>query len=62
MGDIVNLRSIRKRIQRDARAQRAAGNRVKNGISKSARVQIQASVVNACRYLDGHRIEARAVQ
>lgn len=57
MGDIVNLRTIRKRATRARDAERAAENRVKHGRSKVERLFAAARGDKARRDLDQHRIE-----
>jgi uncharacterized protein DUF4169 len=56
MGDIVNLRTARKRAKRQAAAQTAAANRLVHGRSKAARELTTARAAKNRRNLDGHRI------
>jgi hypothetical protein len=57
MGDIVNLRTARKRAKRHVAEQKAANNRAAHGRSKSERTQSQSQNDKAHRGLDQHRIE-----
>ena len=57
MGDVVNLRTARKRATRARDAARAADNRATHGRSKIERLLSEARVDKARRELDQHRIE-----
>jgi hypothetical protein len=57
MGDIVNLRTARKRAKRQVAAQTAAANRTVHGRSKAARKLTTARAAKIRRDHDGHRIE-----
>jgi hypothetical protein len=57
MGDVVNLRTIRKRAARQQAAERAAANRVLHGMPKSERTLLKANKKKAERALDEHRID-----
>lgn len=57
MGEVVNLRTIRKRVKRDKAAERAAENRVFYGMSKAERKRLAAESEKAGRDLDQHRID-----
>jgi hypothetical protein len=55
MGEIVNLRRVRKAKARDAAAQAAAGNRALHGQSKQAREAVRQETVRVLQRLEGHR-------
>ena len=57
MGEVVNLRKVRKQIKRRDDAERAAANRLVHGRSKAERSLETARSTKIDRYLDGHRIE-----
>lgn len=57
MGDVVNLRTHRKRAARQKAEERAAENRVIHGMSKADRAQIKSEKDKAKRELDLHRID-----
>lgn len=57
MGDIVNLRTARKRIKRLKAEQTATANRLTFGRTKAERTQTRASSDKVQRNLDQHRIE-----
>ena len=57
MGDLVNLRTERKRMQRRAAAQAAAANRLLHGSSKPARELERARAEKMKRDMEGLRIE-----
>jgi hypothetical protein len=57
MGEVVNLRKVRKQLKRRNDAERAAENRVVHGRSKAERSLEEARSTKIDRYLDGHRIE-----
>jgi hypothetical protein len=57
MGDVVNLRTIRKRAARARDAQSAEENRVLHGRSKAERQLAEARGDKARRNLDQHRID-----
>lgn len=56
MGDVVNLRLIRKRKARGEASAAAGENRARHGEAKSGRKLRQARAESAVRHLDGHRI------
>lgn len=56
MGDIVNLRTERKRAKRHRAEQEAASNRLVHGRSKTERALAQARDEKARKSLDRHRI------
>ncbi|MGE3144197.1 MAG: DUF4169 family protein [Pseudorhodoplanes sp.] len=57
MGDIVNLRKVRKKAARAKQADRAAQNRLSHGRSKAERLGDQARRDLLLRNLDRHRLE-----
>jgi hypothetical protein len=57
MGDLVNLRTARKRAKRRQAEQAAASNRQAHGRSKAERAFEQSRGDKARRGLDQHRIE-----
>ena len=57
MAEIVNLRSARKRAERQRHEERAASNRLAHGTSKAERSLAEAHNDKASRHLDLHRIE-----
>ena len=56
MGDIVNFRKARKRLERELDVQRAAENRVRHGRGKVERELVNARETKARRELEQHRI------
>lgn len=56
MAEIVNLRSARKRRQREDAEAEAAANRVRHGLPKAARAVAGIETERAARDLDGHRL------
>ncbi|MEX6505131.1 DUF4169 family protein [Jiella sp. M17.18] len=57
MGDVVNLRQVRKRRARDAAERAASDNRVKFGTPKALREAAKAERDRAAHRLDGARRE-----
>ncbi|MFL9826754.1 DUF4169 family protein [Rhodoplanes sp. SY1] len=57
MGEIVNLRKVRKRKDREEAAERAGQNRVLHGMPKAERTVLAARKDKADRTLDQHRLE-----
>jgi len=57
MGDLVNLRTERKRAERRQAAQAAARNRLVHGRPKAERALEQARSEKARRSLDQHRMQ-----
>ena len=57
MGDVVNLRTHRKRAERKRKANRAAERRVQHGKTKAERLVTAARKKRAERDLDLHRLE-----
>ncbi|WP_026606086.1 DUF4169 family protein [Methylocapsa acidiphila] len=58
MGEIVNLRRVRKTKARAAEAADAAANRVKFGQSRAERAGVEAQLAADARRLDAHRRES----
>jgi len=56
MGDIVNLRRARKRLERGHKEAEAAANRLAFGIKKSERRRITNETEKADRELEAHRL------
>jgi hypothetical protein len=57
MGDLVNLRTARKRVKRRQAEQTAASNRLEHGRSKANRVLEQSRSDKAFNQLEQHRIK-----
>jgi hypothetical protein len=57
MGEIVNLRKVRKELKKRDDATRAAQNRTAHGRTKSERALETARAAKIDRHLDGHKIE-----
>jgi regulator of protease activity HflC (stomatin/prohibitin superfamily) len=57
MGDVVNLRTARKRVKRRQAEQEAQANRLAHGQPKAERALSEAHSDKARRDLDQHRIE-----
>jgi hypothetical protein len=57
MGDLVNLRTARKRAKRRQAEQQAASNRLVRGRSKAERALTQSQSDKARTDLDQHRID-----
>jgi hypothetical protein len=57
MGDIVNLRRVRKKAERQFAEQKASANRLLHGRSKAERKLEAKRDAKAGRDLDRHRIE-----
>ncbi|MGA2412065.1 MAG: DUF4169 family protein [Candidatus Binataceae bacterium] len=57
MGELVSLRSARKRQKRRQAEQVAAGNRLSHGRTKAERTKTQSISDKAHRSLDQHRVE-----
>ena len=57
MGDIVSLRSARKRVQRQRDQKAAAENRVRFGRTKAERSLEAARTAKSISDLSGHRVE-----
>lgn len=57
MGDVVNLRGVRKRRGRAAEERRAAENRAKFGRSKAAKRKAGKELEQAGRLVDGAKLD-----
>jgi hypothetical protein len=57
MGEIVNLRKVRKQAKNREDAERAAANRIVHGRSKAARTLQEARTAKIQRHLEGHRLD-----
>jgi hypothetical protein len=58
MGDVINLKRIKKRNERAKSAKQADTNRVRFGRTKSERASDERDVKRAGDLLDQHRIES----
>jgi hypothetical protein len=59
MGDVVNLRSARKRQARAKAASEAAANRIAHGVSKKLKTEAEAERTLASKRLEAHRRPGR---
>jgi len=57
MGDVINLKRIKKRNEREASAKQADANRVRFGRTKSERALAEQAKDRAENLLDQHRID-----
>jgi hypothetical protein len=57
MGEVVNIRTARKKAAKRHAEMRAAENRLAHGRSKAERTRDEARAERARRNLDGHRID-----
>ena len=57
MGEVVNLRKVRKQAKKREDAERAAANRLVHGRSKTERDLEANRTAKLNRHLDGHRID-----
>ena len=57
MGDIINLRRIRKRSEKQRDDERAAVSRAQHGRTKAARALKEAQTEKSRRDFDAHKIE-----
>jgi len=57
MGDLINLKQIRKRIGREDAAKQAETNRARFGRTKGERQRDELRASQASRTLDQHRID-----
>jgi hypothetical protein len=57
MGDVVNLKSFRKRLERRQAAQQAEANRARFGRRKSERMADEKAKERTNRLLDQHRLD-----
>jgi hypothetical protein len=55
MGEVVNLRNVRKRQARAKAEDEAAANRIAYGVSKNLKAETKAERALASRRLDAHR-------
>ena len=62
MSDVINLRKARKKVERKLDEKRAAGNRMRFGLSKSDRNLMEARNAKVCRDLDLRRVETGGEQ
>jgi hypothetical protein len=58
LGDLINLKLFRKRVERDRAAHEADANRIKFGRTKTERDLIKRESESQERSLDGHRRES----
>jgi hypothetical protein len=58
MGDLINLKRVRKRAARKQSEQQAAGNRVRFGRTPQQRARDEAHASRAEHLLDQHRIDS----
>ncbi len=57
MGDVVNLKRFKKRIERTKAANQAEANRARFGRSKSERIRDDGRNARASELLDQHRLD-----
>jgi Domain of unknown function (DUF4169) len=57
MGELVNLRKVRKQAKRQEQAERAAANRIIHGQPKALRSLQETRLEKARRDLEAHRID-----
>lgn len=62
MAEIINLRTARKRADRERSQERAAGRRAAYGVSKAERMLAKEERGKKNRELDTHRIETGEVE
>ncbi|MEM9358626.1 MAG: DUF4169 family protein [Pseudomonadota bacterium] len=55
-GDVVNLRTFRKKKKREDKERKAAGNRAKFGRTKSEKLRDQAEDESLRRHVEDHRL------
>jgi hypothetical protein len=58
MGEIVNLRKVRKDVRKREKEERAAANRIVHGRSKAERTLEAKRASMLSRHLDRHKIES----
>ena len=58
MGEIVNLRRVRKARERRVGEELAQENRVRHGLSKAERKLAETAKAQADKTLDGHRLDS----
>jgi hypothetical protein len=61
MGDVINLKRFRKRVERQRSAKKAEANRARFGRSKSERALNQQRTKRTNELLDQHRIDGEDV-
>jgi len=61
MGDVVNQKRFKKRIEREQSAKKADANRTRFGRTKSERVLDERRISRADELLDQHRIDGEDV-
>jgi hypothetical protein len=57
MGNVVNLRRVKKTKARDQAEKDAAANRMKHGTPKASRVAAEAEMTRANHTVDAHKID-----
>ena len=57
MGDVINLRRVRKRAAKQRDEERAAANRALHGRAKAERLLDESQDEKRRRYFDAHKIE-----
>jgi hypothetical protein len=62
MGDLVNLRAVRKRTKRRQAEETAASNRLEHGRSKAERALERSRSEKALKHLEQHRIKTGDAQ
>jgi len=58
MGEIVNLRTVRKRVRRQRDSEAAASQRLQHGVPKAERLLNRTREDKTRRKLDQHRIQS----
>lgn len=58
MAEIINLRVVRKRAEREAKAKHAEENRIRHGLPKAERQLQHARDAKTKRDLDSHRLKS----
>ena len=58
MGELINLRRLKKRAERAAKGKTAAANRVTHGTPKHLRKAAKTENNNAVQKIDAHRLDA----
>ena len=58
MGDVINLRTQRKRAAKQREDERAAANRIKHGRTKAERALEAKRTDKLKQHLDGHEIDS----
>jgi len=57
MGDLINLKRFKKRLEREQSAQQAEANRAKSGRTKSERIVAERRTKRAADLLDQHKLD-----